>query len=178
MLVTGGTGGLGSLVARHLVTEHGVLDLVLASRQGPDADGVTELIAELQQLGAQVRVRSCDTTDRAALAALVDEVGPLTGVVHTAGALADATVDHLDADALATTFAPKAHAAWWLHELTQDHGLTLFVVFSSLASVLGSAGQANYAAANSFLDALATHRRTLASPAPHSPGARGNAPAA
>ncbi|MBB4787444.1 acyl transferase domain-containing protein/acyl carrier protein [Streptomyces rapamycinicus] len=164
VLITGGTGSLGSLIARHLVTEHGVRDLVLVSRQGPDAPGATELIAELQQLGAQVRVRSCDTTDRAALAALVDEVGPLTGVVHTAGALADATVDHLDADALATTFAPKAHAAWWLHELTQDHGLTLFMVFSSLASVLGSAGQANYAAANSFLDALATHRRTLGLP--------------
>ncbi|MFE2189067.1 type I polyketide synthase, partial [Streptomyces sp. NPDC059455] len=161
VLITGGTGSLGSLIACHLVTEHGVRDLVLASRQGPDAPGATELIAELQQLGAQVRVRSCDLTDRAALAALVDEAGPLTGVVHTAGALADATVEHLDAEAMATTFAPKADAAWWLHELTQDQDqdLTLFTVFSSLAGVLGSAGQANYAAANSFLDALITHRR-------------------
>ncbi|MEU0931679.1 type I polyketide synthase, partial [Streptomyces malaysiensis] len=159
VLVTGGTGGLGSLVARHLVAEHGVRDLVLASRRGPDADGVTELTAELTDLGARVRSVSCDLTDRAALAALLDETGPLTGVVHTAGALADATVDHLDADALATTFAPKADAAWWLHELTQDQNLTLFMVFSSVAGVLGNAGQANYAAANSFLDALITHRR-------------------
>ncbi|MCQ6253268.1 type I polyketide synthase, partial [Streptomyces malaysiensis] len=160
VLVTGGTGGLGSLVARHLVAEHGVRDLVLASRRGPDADGVTELTAELTDLGARVRSVSCDLTDRPALAALIDDIGPLTGVVHTAGALADATVDHLDADALATTFAPKADAAWWLHELTQDQNLTLFMVFSSVAGVLGNAGQANYAAANSFLDALITHRRS------------------
>ncbi|MYU18691.1 SDR family NAD(P)-dependent oxidoreductase, partial [Streptomyces sp. SID8361] len=106
VLVTGGTGGLGSLVARHLVAEHGVRDLVLASRRGPDADGVTELTAELTDLGARVRSVSCDLTDRPALAALIDDIGPLTGVVHTAGALADATVEHLDADALATTFAP------------------------------------------------------------------------
>ncbi|MYU19074.1 KR domain-containing protein, partial [Streptomyces sp. SID8361] len=70
------------------------------------ADGATELTNELQQLGARIRVRSCDTSDRAALATLIDDIGPLTGVVHTAGALADATVEHLDADALATTFAP------------------------------------------------------------------------
>ncbi|MFD8340243.1 SDR family NAD(P)-dependent oxidoreductase, partial [Streptomyces solisilvae] len=159
VLVTGGTGGLGSLVARHLVAEHGVRDLVLASRRGSDADGVTELTAELTDLGARVRSVSCDLTDRPALAALIDDIGPLTGVVHTAGALADATVEHLDADALATTFAPKADAAWWLHELTQDQNLTLFMVFSSVAGVLGNAGQANYAAANSFLDALITHRR-------------------
>ncbi|MEU4898970.1 type I polyketide synthase, partial [Streptomyces sp. NPDC021722] len=159
VLITGGTGGLGSLVARHLVTEHGARDLVLTSRQGPDAAGATELVTELQHHGAHVRVRSCDLTDRTALAALIDDIGPLTGVVHTAGVLADATVDRLDADALATTFAPKADAAWWLHELTLDHGLAIFVVFSSVAGVLGNAGQANYAAANSFLDGLITHRR-------------------
>ncbi|WAP59716.1 type I polyketide synthase [Streptomyces sp. S465] len=159
VLITGGTGGLGSLVARHLVAEHGVRDLVLASRQGPDADGATELTTELTDLGAHVRVRSCDLTNRTALAALIDGIGPLTGVIHTAGALADTTLDRLNTDALTTTFAPKADAAWWLHELTRDHGLTLFVVFSSIAGTLGSAGQANYAAANAFLDALVTHRR-------------------
>ncbi|WP_420834380.1 type I polyketide synthase [Streptomyces rapamycinicus] len=164
VLVTGGTGSLGSLVARHLVTEHGVRDLVLVSRQGPDAPSATELAAELQQHGARVRTLSCDLTDRTALATLIDEIGPLTGVVHTAGALADTTVEHLDAEALATTFAPKANTAWWLHELTQDHDLTLFALFSSVAGILGSPGQANYAAANSFLDALATHRRTLGLP--------------
>ncbi|MYU18597.1 KR domain-containing protein, partial [Streptomyces sp. SID8361] len=93
-------------------------------------------------------------TDRTALATLIDDIGPLTGVIHTAGALADTTIDHLNADALTTTLTPKANPAWWLHELTQDHGLALFVVFSSSAAVLGSPGQANYAAANSFLDAL------------------------
>nr|AAC38064.1 PKS module 4 [Streptomyces hygroscopicus] len=164
ILITGGTGSLGSLVARHLVTEHGVRDLVLVSRQGPDADSATELAAELQQHGARVRTLSCDLTDRTALATLIDEIGPLTGVVHTAGALADATVEHLDAEALATTFAPKANTAWWLHELTQDHDLTLFALFSSVAGILGSPGQANYAAANTFLDALATHRRGLGLP--------------
>ncbi|MEU4906858.1 SDR family NAD(P)-dependent oxidoreductase, partial [Streptomyces sp. NPDC022067] len=159
VLITGGTGSLGSLIARHLVTEHGVRDLVLASRQGPDADGVTELTTELHHLGARVRVRSCDLTNRTALATLIADIGPLTGVIHTAGALADTTIDHLDPDALTTTFAPKADAAWWLHELTRDQDLALFVVFSSSAAVLGSPGQANYAAANSFLDALVTHRR-------------------
>ncbi|MBL1121081.1 SDR family NAD(P)-dependent oxidoreductase, partial [Streptomyces sp. 110] len=159
VLITGGTGSLGSLIARHLVTEHGVRDLVLTSRQGPDAGGATELTTELQQHGARVRTISCDLTDRAALARLIDETGPLTGVIHAAGALADATIDHLDTDALTTTFAPKADAAWHLHELTRDQDLTLFVVFSSLAGMLGSAGQANYAAANSFLDALIAHRR-------------------
>ncbi|MEU4898955.1 type I polyketide synthase, partial [Streptomyces sp. NPDC044780] len=158
ILITGGTGSLGSLVARHLVAEHGARDLVLASRQGPDADGATELTTTLEQHGARVRTVSCDLTDRTALAALIDDIGPLTGVIHTAGALADTTLDHLDPDALTTTFAPKADPAWWLHELTQDHPLTLFALFSSVAGVLGSPGQANYAAANSFLDALATHR--------------------
>ncbi|MBL1120247.1 SDR family NAD(P)-dependent oxidoreductase [Streptomyces sp. 110] len=159
VLITGGTGGLGSLVARHLVAEHGVRDLILTSRQGPNAPGATELTTELQQHGARVRTISCDLTDRTALATLIDETGPLTGVIHTAGALADATIDHLDTNALTTTFAPKADAAWHLHELTRDQDLTLFVVFSSLAGTLGSAGQANYAAANAFLDALITHRR-------------------
>ncbi|MCQ6253257.1 SDR family NAD(P)-dependent oxidoreductase, partial [Streptomyces malaysiensis] len=159
ILITGGTGNLGSLIARHLVAEHGARDLVLTSRQGPNAPGATELTNELQEHGARVRTISCDLTDRAALATLIDEIGPLTGVVHTAGALADTTIDHLDTDALATTLTPKANAAWWLHELTQDHDLALFVVFSSVAGVLGNAGQANYAAANSFLDALITHRR-------------------
>ncbi|MEU4898958.1 type I polyketide synthase, partial [Streptomyces sp. NPDC044780] len=164
VLITGGTGSLGSLIARHLVAEHGARDLVLTSRQGPDADGATELVTELTDLGARVRVRSCDLTNRTALATLIDDIGPLTGVIHTAGALADTTIDHLNADALATTFAPKADAAWWLHELTRDQDLTLFVVFSSLAGVLGSAGQANYAAANGFLDGLVTHRRGLGLP--------------
>ncbi|WP_349345458.1 type I polyketide synthase [Streptomyces rapamycinicus] len=164
VLVTGGTGGLGSLIARHLVTEHGVLDLVLVSRQGPDADGATELTNQLQQHGARIRTISCDLTDRTALTTLIEEIGPLTGVVHTAGALADTTIDHLDADALTTTLAPKANPAWWLHELTQDHPLALFALFSSIAGTLGSPGQANYAAANAFLDALATHRRGLGLP--------------
>ncbi|MCD9595311.1 type I polyketide synthase, partial [Streptomyces sp. 8ZJF_21] len=159
ILITGGTGNLGSLIAHHLVTEHGARDLVLTSRQGPNAPGATELTNQLQQHGARIRTISCDLTDRTALATLIDEIGPLTGVVHTAGALADTTIDHLDTDALATTLTPKANAAWWLHELTQDHDLALFVVFSSVAGVLGNAGQANYAAANSFLDALITHRR-------------------
>ncbi|WP_458085097.1 SDR family NAD(P)-dependent oxidoreductase [Streptomyces malaysiensis] len=159
ILITGGTGNLGSLIAHHLVTTHGARDLVLTSRQGPNAPGATELTNQLQEHGARIRVRSCDLTDRTALATLIDDIGPLTGIIHTAGALADTTIDHLNADALTTTLTPKANPAWWLHELTQDHDLALFVVFSSSAAVLGSPGQANYAAANSFLDALITHRR-------------------
>ncbi|QXE38834.1 SDR family NAD(P)-dependent oxidoreductase [Streptomyces sp. GMY02] len=165
ILITGGTGSLGSLIARHLVTTHGARDLVLVSRSGPDADNAAELTTELEEHGARVRVIACDITDHDALTRLIDHIGPLTGVIHTAAALADTTFDRLDTHGLTTTLAPKADPAWWLHQLTRHHDLALFVVFSSAAAVLGSPGQANYAAANSFLDTLATHRRTQGLPA-------------
>ncbi len=168
VLVTGGTGGIGAIVARHLVTAHGARRLLLASRRGEAADGAAELAAELTGLGAHVRVAACDVTERTAVEALlagIDPDAPLTAVVHAAGVLADGTLDTLTPEQTTRVLAPKVDAALHLHELTRDLELSAFVLFSSAAPLLGGQGQGNYAAANSVLDALARGRRTAGLPA-------------
>jgi len=162
VLVTGAMGGLGALVARHLVVAHGARQLLLTSRRGGDADGAPELVAELSALGAEVSVAACDVSNRSQLAALLESIPadrPLSAVVHAAGVLDDGVVESLDAERLERVMAPKADAAWHLHELTQSSELSAFVLFSSVAATFGTPAQANYAAANGFVDALAAHRR-------------------
>ncbi|WP_037902684.1 type I polyketide synthase, partial [Streptomyces sp. NRRL S-350] len=168
VLVTGGTGTLGTLLARHLVTAHGVRHLVITSRRGPDGPGADRLTEELRELGATVTVTACDTTDADAVTALIAAIPadrPLSAVVHTAGLLDDATVTALAPGQLHTVLRPKVDAAWHLHRATEHLDLQAFVLYSSIAGIVGSPGQANYAAANAYLDALATHRRARGLPA-------------
>ncbi len=167
VLITGGTGTLGSLLARHLVAEHGVGHLLLASRRGEDAEGAKELKAELESLGAEVKIAACDVADRDELARLFDSITAehsLSGVVHAAGVLDDGVIGSLTSESVDRVFAPKADAAWHLHKLTEHIDLSMFVLFSSAAGVLGSPGQGNYAAANAFLDALVADRRAQGLP--------------
>ncbi|MFD8727495.1 SDR family NAD(P)-dependent oxidoreductase [Streptomyces sp. NPDC059611] len=164
VLITGGTSGLGAVVARHLVTEHGVRHLLLTSRRGAGTPGATGLRDELATLGAVVTLAACDVADRVALDGLLDSLPadrPLTAVVHAAGVMDNAMVGALTREQFDTVLRPKVDAAWHLHDATRELDLAAFVLFSSCAGLVVGAGQGNYAASNRFLDALSAHRRAL-----------------
>ena len=163
VLITGGLGGLGRLLARHLVIEHGAGHLLLTGRRGLDTDGAPELKAELEGLGAQVAVAACDVANAKQLELLLESVPvehPLSAVIHAAGAFDNGMIDSLTAERLDRVLTPKLDGALLLHELTERVDLEAFVLFSSMAGVFGGPGQANYAAGNAFLDALAGYRRS------------------
>ncbi|MGZ4582857.1 MAG: SDR family NAD(P)-dependent oxidoreductase [Mycobacterium sp.] len=167
VVITGGTGMAGSALARHLVDRYGVSHLVLASRTGAGADGIPELVAELARAGAQVQVVACDVADRDAVARMLARIPadqPLRAVIHAAGILDDGLITSLTQERVDAVLRAKADGAWHLHELTRQMDLSAFVVFSSMAGTVGTPGQANYAAANSFLDGLMAYRRAQGLP--------------
>ncbi|WEO93614.1 thioester reductase domain-containing protein [Streptomyces sp. FXJ1.172] len=167
VLITGGTGGLGGLLARHLAAEHGIRHLVLAGRRGEASPGARELVAELAELGASARIAACDVADYDAVSELLNSIPadrPLGAVIHAAGVLDDGTVETLTDAQIERVMRAKVDGAVNLHLLTRDCELASFIMYSSVAGVLGTPGQANYAAGNALLDALVHHRRARGLP--------------
>lgn len=160
-MITGGTGTIGRLIARHLVARYGVRRLVLTGRNVLDAESAARLREEVAEPGVEIRAVACDVADRAAVADMLADIPDLSGVIHAAGVLEDATAAAVTPQQLHAVLRPKVDGAWHLHELTRDRELSAFVLFSSAAGVLGGAGQANYAAANVF----STHSRSTAASA-------------
>jgi len=166
-LITGGLAGLGLLVAGWMV-ERGARHLVLMARRDP-APVALEAIARMEGAGATVLVRRGDASREDQVEAILAEIDaggpPLRGVVHSAGVLDDGVLLQQDWSRFASVLAPKVQGGWILHRATAGKALDFFVLFSSGASLVGSPGQGNHAAANAFLDALAHHRRGLGLPA-------------
>ena len=162
-LVTGGLGGIGCTVAGWLF-DRGAGAIVLNGRRDPDPEAA-EAIAELRERGATVSVELADMTDAGAVDAMLarvsDSLPPLAGVIHSVGVLSDAALTNQSWESFEKVLWPKVLGAWHLHRATADRDLDMFVLFSSVAGVLGNPGQANHAAANAFLDVLAAHRRSL-----------------
>lgn len=158
-LVTGGAGAIGLQMARWLA-DRGASDIVLVGRRAPSAEA-DQFMADLVEGGVNIRFERADVTSREQVDTLVrsiPETRPLRGVIHAAGALDDGVLAEMTSSRLASVMAPKVDGAWNLHEATRRDALDFFVLFSSSAGVFGSPGQANYAAGNTFLDALAHHR--------------------
>lgn len=167
-LVTGGLAGFGLETARWLA-ERGAGALVLLGRRGAKTPGAQEAVAELEALGARVKVAACDVTDREALANLIEQVRielpAITGVLHAAMVLDDALIANLDKQRFKRVLSPKLKGAWNLHELTRDMPIKHFILYSSVTTLIGNAGQANYVAGNAFLEGLASLRRATGLPA-------------
>ncbi len=165
-LITGGLGALGLQSAQWMV-EQGAKHLVLTGRRQP-SEKAQQTIKELQEAGAQVLVLCGDISQEEDVAGILEEIEaslpPLRGVIHVAGVLDDGLLQQMSWEQFTRVMAPKVQGAWHLHNLTQNLPLDFFVCFSSVASLLGSPGQGNYASANAFIDALAHHRRSMGLP--------------
>ncbi|MEM9923109.1 MAG: type I polyketide synthase [Cyanobacteria bacterium P01_D01_bin.50] len=165
-LITGGLGALGLKVAQWMI-EQGAKHLVLIGRGGASPE-TQAILAQLEQTGTQVQVAKADVSDREDLVRVLEQIKismpPLCGIVHTAGVLRDAVLEHQNWELFTQVMAPKIKGAWNLHSLSQELPIEFFVVFSSATSFLGSPGQGNYAAANAFLDALAYYRQSQGMP--------------
>jgi short-subunit dehydrogenase/acyl carrier protein len=167
-LITGGTGALGGILARHLMAKYNARHLLLLSRQGDQAPGAHELACELRAGNAEVTIATCDVSDPEALRRVIDAIPaehPLTYVAHAAGELADGTIARMSPRRLGTVLAAKVEGAWNLYQATRHADLSALVLFSSAAATWGLPGQGNYAAGNAFLDSLAADLRARGVPA-------------